>query len=151
MGEEGKDICRRFWEEVWNGRDTSKLGEFGTEDLVIHVGGAAIPGAQLGAALASQWFDPFPDLHVEIVLQVSEGDYVAEHLVFSGTHTGAPFHPGLFKALGMPALEPSGVEFEFTQTSILRLSGSQIAEIWEDFDRIRLFRQLGMQINIPLS
>ena len=149
MAKDNKAVLRDYWEQVWNHRHVDKLWDYGTEDLVLHIGGAALPGKIVGDALASQWFDPFPDLHVTVELQLAEGDLVAEWLTFRGTHSGIDFLPGMFRALGLPPIPARGNSFEFTQTSICRMEDGRIAEIWEDFDRVRLFMQLGVELIVP--
>jgi hypothetical protein len=117
---------------------------------MLHVAGADFQGrSALGAAFPSQWFDPFPDLRVTVEQQIAEGDRVAESLTFAGTHSGTDFHPGLFRARGLPPIPARGLPFEFTQISICRFEGDLVAEIWEDFDRIRLFLQLGVDLVVP--
>jgi predicted ester cyclase len=143
-------VTTRFWDEVWTKKDFSNLFELLTEDFVMHVGGADLAHVeQMTAVFTAQWFEPFPDLSVRTVLQVAEGDLVAETLVFSGTHAGTPFHPGVLKSAGQPALPANGAAFEFTQTCISRLRDGRICEMWEDFDRLRLFVQLGVALVVP--
>jgi predicted ester cyclase len=149
---ERKEHLRGFWREVWNERRIDAAARYLTDDVVLHVAGAAFEGrAALGAAFPSQWFDPFPDLHVTVDQQVAEGDRVAEAVTFRGTHSGTDFHPGLFRALGLPPIPARGLPFEFSQISICRFDGSLVAEIWEDFDRVRLFLQLGVELVVPTS
>jgi predicted ester cyclase len=75
----------------------------------------------------------FEDIWRDHRLERPEGDLVAEHVTFSGTHTGAPFH----------GIEPSGAAFSFTQTTISRVEDGLITDVWEDFDWHGLLRQLG--------
>jgi hypothetical protein len=90
-----RDLARKFWDEVWNSKDLRHAEEYFVEDLVLHVAGADFRGRDgIGPMLADQWFGPFPDLHVEIAMQLEEGDFLVESLIFAGTHTGTPFHPG---------------------------------------------------------
>jgi predicted ester cyclase len=146
----GSSVTRRFCEVVWNERDLASVPDLVTEDFTIHVSGASFTGRdKLAVILTTQWFDPFPDISVRVEQVLEEGDLVADRLVFSGTHTGSAFLPGLFRARGLPAIPATGAEFEFTQTNIYRLVDSRIAELWEDFDRIRLFLQLGVGLVVP--
>jgi predicted ester cyclase len=142
-------LLQRFTEEVWNRRDLTNVEELVTEDYTVHIGGGTLSGRANMAAIAAPWFEPFPDLRVETVLRVADGDLVAEHLLFTGTHTGAPFHPGMFRARGLPPIPPTGAEFAFTQTCITRVEAGLMAETWEDFDRIRLWLQLGVELVVP--
>jgi predicted ester cyclase len=146
---DNKAVLRRFWEEVWTRKEVARAGELLDEHFVLHLGGASFEaGPGFGDGLAAQWFDAFPDLAVQVELQVGEGDLVAELLTFSGTHEGSPFHPGLLRARGLPPIPSSGRAVEFTQTSISRLSEGRICEMWEDFDRVRLFLQLGVRLEV---
>jgi predicted ester cyclase len=151
-GDGHKDTLRKFWDEVWNERRVEAAAEYLTEDMVLHVSGIEISGlANLGASLPSMWFDPFPDLRITLEQQVAEGDRVAESMTFTGTHSGTDFHPGLFRSRGLPPIPARGAPFEFTQMSISRFEGDRVAEIWEDFDRVRLFLQLGVELSVPVG
>lgn len=144
-----RQLSKRYWDEVWNSKDATRIADYFTNDVVLHVSGAEFPGRENAMTMLEQWFQPFPDLHVEVQLQVEEDPYLSEYVVFSGTHSGAPFHPGLFRSRGLPPIPPTGNAFEFTQTHICRYEGELVAEIWEDFDRIRMFMQLGVTLNVP--
>ena len=143
------EVTTRFWAEVWGDKDMGVLPELLTEGFVLHLSGADFAHVEMmAAAFTAQWFDPFPDLAVRTVRQVVEGDLVAETLVFTGTHTGTPFRPGLFASLGLPAIPAAGAPIEFTQTCVSRIEDGRIAEMWEDFDRVRLFLQLGATLAV---
>lgn len=145
-----KQHLQGFWREVWNERRVDAAGTYLTEDIVLHVAGATFQGrAALGAAFPTEWFDPFPDLRVTVDQQIAEGDRIAEALTFTGTHSGTDFLPGLFRSRGLVPIPARGLPFEFTQTSICRFDRDLVAEIWEDFDRVRLFLQLGVEFVVP--
>jgi predicted ester cyclase len=150
--DERKEHLRKFWNEVWNERRIEASAAYLTDDVVLHVSGLDIQGrSHLDATLPSMWFDPFPDLRITIDQQVAEGDRVAEALTFTGTHSGTDFHPGLFRSRGLPPIPARGAPFEFTQMSICRFEGDRVAEIWEDFDRVRLFLQVGARLEVPTN
>ncbi len=146
---ESKALTRRFCDEVWNAQDLSRLDELVAEDITLHVGGGSFSGRDAMLAIADQWFRPFPDLHCEVLQQVAEGDRVADYLLFTGHHTGDDFHPGLFRARSLPPIPATGAEFAFTQTCITRIEDGRMAEIWEDFDRVRFWMQLGVALAVP--
>jgi len=147
--DELKAITRRFTELVWNERDMASIPDLVTADITLHIGGGTFSGADMMSPIAAQWHGPFPDLHAEILQQVAEGDRVVDYVLFTGHHSGEAFHPGLFRARGLPPIPATSAEIEFTQMSISRLENGKIAEIWEDFDRIRLWMQLGVTLNVP--
>lgn len=144
-----KAVTRRWTEMFWNERDLEQVQEVMTAEPVLHVGGGDFAGIPTLGMVADQWFDPFPDLHADTLQQVAEEDRVAEQLLFTGAHTGTPYHPGLFRAMGLPPIPTSGQPFKFTQTHVIRLEDGKIAEIWEDFDRVRFWMQLGVTLQVP--
>src|SRR5262249_30254519 len=89
-------IVRQFVEEVLNKGNIEATGKYFHEDMVEQV---PLPGQGPGLAglkeVLSGWRAAFPDVHFEILEQVSEGDKVASRFEWTGTHR-APF-------LGVPA------------------------------------------------
>ena len=148
-GEANKAITRRFSDEIWTGKDLTQLEDLVSENYTVHVGGGSFSGRDAMRAVAEQWHLPFPDLRVTVLQQVAEGDRVVDYLLFEGHHTGTAFWPGLFRALGLPAIPATGKEFKFTQTCITRIEDGRMVETWEDFDRIRLWLQLGVKLVVP--
>jgi predicted ester cyclase len=74
----------------------------------------------------------FSDLRNEIEFMVGEGDLVAAHQTWTGTHDGA--------FLGV---EPTGREVTFTSTAVLRIEGGQIAQAWDEADLLGVMQQIG--------
>lgn len=74
-----------------------------------------------------------PDLHVNVVKTVSEGDLVAVLYRAEGTNTGA--------ALGFPA---TGKPFSVRAISIMRVDRGRIAEEWSVLDQSQASSQLGL-------
>jgi len=150
MSDSPASLVAQYWDEVWNHKDLSALDRLVNEDFTLHIAGINLTGRDaMREGLAEQWFEPFPDITATTKLCAVEGDLVAEHLVFTGTHTGTPFHPGLFRARGLPAIAASGAAFEFTQTCFTRVHDGRLVETWEDWDRIRMFLQLGVDVAAP--
>jgi predicted ester cyclase len=74
----------------------------------------------------------FPDLEVETLVLLAEGDLVAGHLTGRGTHLG------LYQ--GVP---PTGRAWEARCTAVYRVDGARIAEAWVTWDNLSLMEQLG--------
>ena len=74
----------------------------------------------------------FPDLEIETIVLLGEGDLVAGHLVGRGTHNG------MFN--GVP---PSGRSWEARCTAIFRVTDERIADGWVTWDTLALMEQLG--------
>lgn len=73
----------------------------------------------------------FPDLKVEIVDQIAEGDQVVSRVVFSGTHQG-PFN----------GLAATGRQVRYMGLAMDRFVDGRIVEMWHIADMAALMRQL---------
>jgi predicted ester cyclase len=123
-----KDLVRRFYREAINERDLDAVDRLLTDDFV-HNGERRGRSGQREVVAA--FLDGFSDLQNEILLILAEGDLVAAHQRWSGTHDG-PF-------LDIPA---TGRRAEFTSTAVLRIDGDLIAEAWDESDMLGLTHQL---------
>jgi steroid delta-isomerase-like uncharacterized protein len=127
-----KALVTRYYDEVLNRRDLAAL-----DDLLAPDFASWLPdGARLGraeyrdAVMASH--QAFPDLVVEVLDQLGEGDKVATRWRASGTHRG-PF-------AGIPA---TGRPVTITAIHLHRVADGKLVEHWEEIDVFRLLRQLG--------
>ncbi|HZS29658.1 MAG TPA: ester cyclase [Gaiellaceae bacterium] len=131
--ERNKAVTRAMFEDLWRDHRLERGEALVAPDFVLHIWGEEKRGRDgMAHALENVWLAAFPDLSCAVLLQIAEGDLVADHVTFSGTHTGAPFH----------GIEPSGAAFTFTQTTISRIEDGRVAEVWEDFDWRGLVQQL---------
>jgi steroid delta-isomerase-like uncharacterized protein len=131
-----KQIIQNFIQIVWNDRDLSALKDFWAEDCVNH----AMPGTDnrgLNAlriyhdSFFDDFFAAFPDIQIEIVQQVAEGDRIATYITSQGTHRGAFY--------GIP---PTGKSIS---TSVIRIDwvrDGKIAEHWSVSDAAGLMQQI---------
>ena len=75
MADDPKDLARRFYAEVINGKNLDVIDELVDDDLVEH---QEMPGMPPGKDGVRAFFDvfhaAFPDLHADIQGIVSEGD-----------------------------------------------------------------------------
>jgi len=128
-----KALVTRYYDEVLNQRNLAAL-----DDLLAPDFASWLPdGTRLGraeyrdAVLASH--EAFPDLVVEVLDQLAEGDKVASRWRASGTHRG-PF-------AGIPA---TGRPVTITAMHLHRVADGKLTEHWEEIDVLRLLRQLGV-------
>ena len=129
--DDNKELVRRFYREAINGRDLDAVDRLLSEDFT-HDGELKGHAGQRHAV--AYFLDAFPDLHNEIELLVAEGDLVAAHQRWTGTH-GGPF-------LGVDA---TGRSVEFTSTAVLRIQDGLIAEAWDEVDMLAVLQQLGAE------
>ena len=124
-----KRLVARFYDEAINGRDASACERLLTPGFT-HNGERRGRDAQVQAV---QYFlDAFGELDHSIELILAEGELVAAHQRWRGTHTG--------EFLGVAATQR---KVEFTSTAILRVEGELIAEAWDEVDLLSALQQLG--------
>lgn len=130
MGDAGanKELVRRFYAEAIGARDAGACERLLTEGFT-HDGERRGRDGQRKAVEA--FLAGFSDLRHEVLLILAEGDLVAAHQRWSGTHDG-PF-------AGIPA---TGRAVTFTSTAILRIADGLIAEAWDEVDLLGLTTQL---------
>jgi ketosteroid isomerase-like protein len=123
VSEANKLVVRRLVDEVLNGGHLEVIDELYTSAL---------------APAARRWIAPFrasfPDVHMEVVDLVAEGDQVVGRFVCSATHLG--------EWLGYA---PTGRRFErVDEVSIFRLRDGRIVHAWSLEDTMSRLRQLGL-------
>lgn len=123
MTEHNKAIIRRLIEEVLNGGQLEVIDELYAPEL---------------ARAARRWIAPFrasfPDVHMEILELIAEGEKVVGRFTCSATHQGA--------WLGHA---PTGRRFErVDEVSIFRLRDGRITQVWSLEDTLGRLRQLGL-------
>ena len=124
MSERNKAIVRRLVEEGLNGGRMEVIHDLYAPALV---------------ADATAWIAPFrasfPDVHMEVVELIAEGDTVVGRFTCSGTHLGT--------WLGYA---PTGRRFEaIDEVSIYRFRDGRIVDTWGLEDHRRRLEQLGLR------
>jgi steroid delta-isomerase-like uncharacterized protein len=118
-----KRVVRRLVDEVMNAGHLDVVDELYTPQL---------------AAAARGWMAPFresfPDVHMEAVQLVAEGDTVVARFVCSGTHLG-PWR-------GHP---PTGRRFRVDEVYFFEFSDGRIARAWGLEDTDKRLKQLGLR------
>lgn len=137
MSEENKALFRRWFEEVWNQGRAEAIEEMFAADGVAH-GLADASGAELRGPAHFREFhkgfrDAFPDIRVTVEDVIAEGDKVAGRCSARATHRSA--------SLGFAATDRA---VEFGGMCIARVCDGKIAEAWNTFDFLTMYRQLGV-------
>ncbi len=120
---ENKATVRRLITEVLNGGRLEAIDELYAPEL---------------APAARRWIAPFrasfPDVHMEVVELIAEGDQVVGRFTCSATHLG--------EWLGHP---PTGRRFErVDEVSIFRMRNGRITQVWSLEDTLGRLKQLGL-------
>jgi predicted ester cyclase len=121
--EANKTAVRRLVDEVFNGGHLEVIDEFYAPEL---------------APATKRWIAPFqasfPDVHMEIVELIGEGDKVVGRFTCSATHLG--------EWLGQA---PTGRRFErVDEVWIFRFRDGRIVHAWSLEDTLERLRQLGL-------
>jgi predicted ester cyclase len=124
MSEQNKAVVRRLVEEVLNAGRIDVIDELYASALVEE---------------ARAWITPFrasfPDVHMEIIDLIAEGDSVVGRFTCSGTHLG--------EWLGHA---PTGRRFEAVdEVSFYRIDDGRIVGTWGIEDNLSRLEQLGLQ------
>jgi hypothetical protein len=122
--EENKAVSRRWFEEGYGRNNAAALSELAPGDWLLE---ASIP-AQIEA-----FHTGFPDLTVEVIEQIAEGDRVVTRVVFRGTHTGV-----------LLGIEPTGKTMEQGLVEIQTVHLGQISDPWNSFHPLTVLAQLGV-------
>jgi predicted ester cyclase len=135
--EENKAIFHRVIEELWNQGKLDVADELFAAD---HESPSA-PGLPAGPAgtkmIAGMFLAAIPDLHVDIEIEIAEGDMVGGRLRQKGTHTGPMVSPA-------GTVPPSGKAVNFTEVAMLRIKDGKVATSWYWTDMIGLMTQIGV-------
>jgi predicted ester cyclase len=118
-----KETVRRFLEEAVNGGRDELVDELFTPDA---------------AAFAREWFGAFrrsfPDLRMDLVELVREGDRVVGRFACSATHRGE-----------WRGHAPTGRRFKnVDEVYFFTFAGDRIAAVWGIEDTLDRYRQLGL-------
>jgi len=137
LSQDNKALTERWFEEVWNKGRAEAIREMVTEDLVVHglsdAKGEAIKGVKEFDRFHSQFVNAFPNIQVKVEDLIAEGDKVAARCTVSAKHTG--------DALGFA---PTHADVDFTGIAIVRIKDGKIVEAWNNFDFMKMNRQLGI-------
>jgi steroid delta-isomerase-like uncharacterized protein len=135
MATKSKTLLHEWFEEVWNKQNAAMIDKLASVDAVAHglvdEQGNELRGIKAFKEFHHGFIQAFPDLRVEVVDTISEGDKTVARCIVRGTHQG--------DGLGFPA---TGRKIEFTGACIARISNGQIVEAWNDFDFLTMHRQL---------
>ena len=129
--EENKDLVRRFEEEVWNGRNPSRVDAFFAASHIFRAAGSPPLDREGHRQMIAHFQDAFPDGRNTSEELLAEGDKVVQRWTFRGTHHGA-----------FQGIPPTGRPVTLTGISIWRIDGGTIVESWHELDTLGLMQQL---------
>lgn len=134
---DGKTHLLKTWmEEVWNKGRESAIDEIGAPDMVAHnlidASGKPIIGTAKFKEFWRGFRQTFPDIHVEVLETLRDGDKEIVRCELRATHKG--------EVLGIAATHKP---IKFTGMVIAREKDGRLVEAWETWDFLSLYQQLG--------
>jgi steroid delta-isomerase-like uncharacterized protein len=138
--EENKAIVRRYIDEAVNKGNLGVIDEVMDPNYVNPTTaiGRTPGGAERYKGGVSGTRAAFPDVQVRIESMIAEGDLVAYHSVWSGTHLG--------EWRGIP---PTGKRVEWQATCYRRVRDGKVVEGWGTYDWLGVLEQLGASVTPP--
>ena len=137
MSQANKDLFQRWFTEVWNKARAEAIDEMLTADAVIYglddPSGTSISTPEEFRAFHKQFCGAFPGIEVTVEDMVAEGDKVAGRCSVRGNHSG--------DHLGIAA---TNADVAITGMAFIRVRDGKVAEAWNNFDFLKLNRQLGI-------
>lgn len=121
MSEQNKELVRRYYDRVLNGRDLDAVEDFFTDERVVE-------GIRRGCF---SYFTAFPDLHISLDELIAEGDSVFLRSTMTGTHDG--------EYKGIPA---TGRHVAAESAEIYRVDGEKFVGYWCLTNVAGLMRQI---------
>jgi steroid delta-isomerase-like uncharacterized protein len=115
-----KRLVRRFYSEVWDRHDLSRLGEILQPDFSFRGSlGPELKGHAQFADYVNGVHAALADFRCDILDLVEEGEKVVARMRFHGKHRGP--------LLGRPA---TGRHVEWAGSAHFRFAGGRIADLW---------------------
>jgi steroid delta-isomerase-like uncharacterized protein len=134
--ERNKALLRRWFDEVWNKQRPEAIDEMLAADAIVH-GLSDDPENPLKGPAGFKPFHEtfrgaFPDVEVVVEDTIAEGDKVAARCSVRAKHVG--------DHLGIAA---SGAAVDFTGIAIVRVRDGKFVEAWNNFDFMKMNKQIG--------
>jgi predicted ester cyclase len=128
-------ILNRWFEEVWNQGREATIDEL----LDPNVQGHGLIDPQGNEVTGIESFKVFwrvlrtalPDIHIDVLETVTEGNLSVARYVVTGKHTGE----GIGKS-------PTGNPIVFTGMSMARVKDGKFIEVWNNIDFTTMYQQM---------
>ncbi len=137
-----ESILRAWFDGVWNRGDENTIDRLMHADTLIHglptPDGQPIRGPENFRPFYQQFRSAFPNVAVEILNVVAQGDLAVARVRVTGTQKG-PL--GDYPATGLPVT--------FEGFAMCQIDGDQVAAAWNCFDFLGMYRQLGADVSPP--
>lgn len=137
--QENLKAARSFF-DAWNAGDFTQAEAYNAPDFMAEAPGAPGPLNQEQNRMYLQNFaTAFPGVKFEILLSISQGDYVVLHWKASGgTHSGPLMSPS------GASIPPTGKSATVMGSSTAQVKNGKVSHSWTFWDMASLLGQLGL-------
>jgi predicted ester cyclase len=134
-----ESLLRAWFDGVWGQADETAIDRLLHADGLIHglptPDGTPLRGPEQFKPFYRAFRAAFPDIAIELRHVVAQGDLAVAHCLVRATHTG--------DGLGVP---PTGRTVTFEGFAMCRAAGDRVAEAFNCFDFLGMYRQLGADL-----
>ena len=130
--EQNKAVVHRVFDDLFSRGRYETISQLYTPDCIVHFGGKTYR-LEESVSEGKGWRMAAPDLKMTHEALTINGDIVTANWTARGTHTG---HGN--------GLQPSGKPIFIQGNSRFRMVNGKIAEVWNNYSRDELFRQIGV-------
>lgn len=131
--EHHKAVTRRVFDDLFSRGRYEAIPEVYSRDCVVHHNNKTTSLDQ-AVSEGKGWRSAAPDLQMTADEMTVQGDIVTVAWTARGTHTGK----------GNGLVRPTGKRILVRGSSRFRIVDGKIAEVWNNYDRNEIFRQLGV-------
>jgi steroid delta-isomerase-like uncharacterized protein len=118
-----REVARRWFEEVWNGRRDDLIDELMAPDAYGHVQGGEYRGPSGFREMQAMFLGAMPNVHIEIEDILADGERAAVRWRARGTHSGEGF-----------GFSASKREVDVRGTTWLIVKDGKTVEGWDTWD-----------------
>jgi predicted ester cyclase len=124
--------------EMWSSNNSERAEDFYAENYINHQepdpeGGISDKNLATWKELLSGFHKAFPNSRMRVLMQIADEDLVATRWEIKAIQTG--------EYMGK---KPTGKELIWTGVATDRFEGNKIVETWVNWDKYRLFEELGL-------
>ena len=126
--------------KMWNEANLTVVDEVYAPELVRHDCGLPedIVGLENIKNYLEKFFNAFPDLNITVDETIAVGNKLVQRWTLTGTNTGY-----------MAEMPPSGKNVRVSGVSIVHLVNRKAVEIWDFYNALDMYQQLGFTLIPP--
>jgi predicted ester cyclase len=131
--EQNKAVVRQVFDDLFTRGRYEMVGKVYSSDCIVHHNNRQYR-LEESVAEGKGWRSAAPDLQMVPEGMTTQGNMVTVAWIARGTHTGK----------GNGLVKPTGKHILVRGSSTFRVVNGKIVEVWNNFDRNEIFRQLGV-------